>query len=283
MFHIILYILVILFALIGMCLSLIVFIVMYKHRDTLRQHRTDYLLLMNSYLPLFTVTPFFTDMCIHSIYGYFHPTSDFQGFSCRFKAYVMYIHGYVYFYSFLLQSIYRFCRIVYHTHSNLQSFRIYVILSILLWVNGFWQMLPCLLYRYVDYLPDEYHCQFPLSDLFASLIGLSINFLIPYILTLICYIITMCYVRKRSAELIGINRRLSIRRDIIILRRIVILLTLVTFVALPHVILPFIHLWLGELPSWMCPLEWLTTTIALTCVAIIQIFIIPAFKKLFIR
>lgn len=276
-FNIVLYLLIIVFALAGMCVSATVFYQMFTRWTTVQRHCTGFLLLFNSYLPLFIVGPLFTDLSVQSIYGYFHPESSFDGFRCRLKAYLMYIQGCVYFYSFLLQSIYRFCRIVYHNKPELHALDLYKKASIFLWINALVQLLPCLWLRYIDYMPAEHHCQFRLFDLSGSLIGLSILFLVPHLLTLMCYIATLSYVRKRSTVLIGINRRLRFRRDLVVFRRIVLLLSVVIFVAMPHMILPIIFDLFGTLPSWATAFEWLTTA------AILQIFISPNFKRLFVE
>jgi len=279
--NIILYIAVIIFAFIGMCLSIVVLLKMFFNRKTLRKYPIDCLLFANSYFVLLGVFPFFLDMCISSIYGYLYPHSSFDGFWCRFKSYLTYIHGYVYFYSFLLQAIYRFYRIIYHTQTKFQSFRLYAIASIFLWINGFWQMLPSLFLGHINYIPNEFHCQFPLTYLEGSLIGLSIMFLIPHILTLVCYLYTMYCVRKRSSELGTINQRFNTKRDFIIFKRIVALFTIVTLSAIPHVIIPVSYAIFGLLSSWVCPFQWLVTVIALNGVAVIQIFMFPFLRKLF--
>jgi hypothetical protein len=281
-FNIILYIFVIIFAFIGMSLSLVVLLKMFFRRKTLRKYSTDYLLLSNSYLVLLCVFPFFTDMSISSIYGNLYPESSFDGFWCRLKSYLTYINGYVYFYSFLLEAIYRFCRVVYHTQTKFHSFRLYAIASICLWINGFWQMLPSFFFGHINYMPNEYHCQFPVTYLDGSLIGLSIMFAIPYILTVSCYMYTICCVRQRSSRSRN-NQRLTIRRDLIICKRITVLFTLVTLTAMPHVIIPIYFTIFGHLSSWICPFEWLITVIALTGVAIIQILMFPFLRKLFFR
>ena len=281
--NIVLYSLVILVISVGCLMSTMVFITMCFRRGIVKRHRIDYLLLGNTYLILITVCPFFLDLSIHSIYGHLHPDSTFEGFPCRFKAYIMYINGYVYFYSFLLQAIYRYCRIVYHTQLKYQSFRLYFLLSIFLWINGFWQTVPCLIFRHVDYMPDEYHCQFPADNLPSSLIGLSIMFLVPYLLTLMCYACTMYHVRKRTTELSHINQRASLRRDLTVLTRIVFLLTLVTLVAMPHVLIPIIYVLFGYIPPWASPFEWLLTVLGLFGAGFLQLFLSPIMRQLFAR
>ena len=280
--NIILYSLFILFALLGCVMSIVVFVGMFISRSTIKKNPTDYLLLVNSYIALFLVTPTFVDLGIHSIYGHLHPGTSFDTFACRLKAYLMYIHGHVYFYSFLVQSIYRYYRIVHQKRVKYECFRRYAILSIVIWINAFWQMFICLVFGQIDYVPHEFHCQFPANNLSSSLIGLSIMFLIPYLLTLVCYTCTMYHVRKRGVELRRINQRIRLRRDLLIIQRIVILFTLVTLVAMPHVLIPLVHALFGYIPSWASPFEWLLTVSALFSVALIQLFFSPLLRQLFL-
>ena len=281
--NIVFYALIILFILLAFIMCIVVCIAMFISRKTIKKHRTDYLLLANSYIALFIAAPVFFDLGAHSIYGHVHPQSSFDTFSCRFKSYLIYFLGYVYFYSFFLQSIYRYCRIVYHTRIQLQSFRLYVLLSLSIWINGVWQVLPSLLLGHIDYVPDEFHCQLPANNLWSSLIGLSIMFVIPYLLTLVCYACTMYHVRQRTAELSHVNQQARLRRDLLILQRIVLLLTAVIMVAMPHVIIPIVYTVFRYIPSWASSFEWMTTVLALASASFIQIFVSPFMRQLFKR
>ena len=279
--NIVLYSLVILFTLLGFIVSMVVFIAMFISRSTIKRNPTDYLLLANSYIAFSGVTPFILDLSIHSIYGHLHPQSSFDTSACRFKAYLMYVNGHVYFYSFLLQSIYRYYRIVSRTRVTYGAFRRYAILSICIWISAFWQTSLYLVHGQIAYVPQEFHCQFPVNDVSSSLTGLSIIFLAPHILTLVCYACTMYHVRKRTVKLTRIHQQIRRRRDLVILQRLVILLALVTLVALPHVMMTIFYGLVGYSPSWASPFEWLTTALASTGVALIQIFVSPRMKQLF--
>ncbi len=266
-----------------MCISIFILSIIFVRRSIIRKYPTDCLLLANPYIAMIVASPYVFDMCIYSIYGYLHPESSFDGFWCRFKSYLTHINGYVYFYSFLLQGIYRFFRIVYHTQIQFQSFRVYAIASGFLWINGFLQMLPSLFFRHIDYMPYEYHCQFPLTYLSGSLIGLSIMCIIPYILTLVFYMCTIFYVRKQSVRLRRIKKRFKRRRDVVIFGRIVVLFTFVTIMAMPHLLIPIIYTVFDKLPSWACPFEWLMVVMALVGVIFIQIFMFLFLNKLIFR
>jgi len=256
---------------------------MLLRRSVIKTDRIGYLVAANSYIAYTLATPIFMEMSINSIYGQLHPSTSFDGWRCIFKSYALYITGCVYFFSFLLQSIYRFCRIVYPTRTTFQSFRLYAILSVALWILAATLLLPSFLLGHIEYLPEDYHCQFAPTNLRGSLIGLSFLFLIPFVLTLICYFYTMYYVRIQTTALTTINQYKNLRRDLIILSRLVFLFTFITTVALPHMIIPIIYTITGYLPSWVVSFEWLLTLFSLAAACIIQIFVTPPLKKICIR
>ena len=221
--NITLYSLIIICELVGLCVSFFLFIVMLLRRSLIKTDRVSYLLISNSYIAFITASPLFIEMCITSIYGHLHPNISFDGWNCRVKSYVLYIHGCVYFYSFLLQGIYRFCRIVHPTRVVYQSFRPYAILSVAQWILAALMLLPSLFLGDLEYLPNDYHCQFGPTNLRGSMIGLSILFIIPFVSTLMFYSYTLYYVYTKTTVLTTISRNTTARRDLIILSRLVFL------------------------------------------------------------
>jgi hypothetical protein len=138
--------------------------------------------------------------------------------------------------------------------------------------------LPSLLIGDIEYIFNDYHCQFAPTSIRGSLTVYSVGFVFPFSVTVFCYIWTMCSIRKQTAALITINQQINIHRDLIILKRLVIFLTIVTIVAAPHVCLPIIYVITGNLPPWIISLEWLTTALALVAVLFILLFITPHLK-----
>ena len=278
---IILYALIILFIGINFCVALAVLAAMCLRRSTVKTDRLNYLLLFNGYINLPAISPFFLEMSIKSIYGQLHPDSNFDGWECRINIYMGQWGGCVYFYSFLLQALYRVCRIVYPTKMVFQSFKCYGLLSVAQWIVAAASLVPCCYLGYIQYLPNEYHCQFAPSDLHGSLIGMTGLFVIPFALTMISYLYTMYYVRTQTTALTAINREASVRRDLIILTRLVILFTLVNTIGLSHLVVPVCYAITGYVVPWAVSFTWLMTFFSLSSASIIQIFVSPHLRKLF--
>ena len=172
--------------LVGLLVSFLLFILMYLRRSIVKMDPVTYLLASNSYISFITASPFFLDMAIHSLYGQFNPDTSFDGWFCCFKSYALYAHGCFYFFSFLLQSIFRFCRIVYPRRPVFQAFRLYAFLSVGLCALAATLLVPSWILGDIEYLPNAYHCQFPVTSVRKTLLGLSLLFLVPFISTLIC-------------------------------------------------------------------------------------------------
>jgi hypothetical protein len=268
------------FDIIGLCTAVFLFFIMFLRRSIIKTDRVSYLLAANSFIAFTGASPIFMEMSINAIYGELHPNSSFDGRLCSFKSYVLYTIGCVYFFSFLLQSLFRFCRIVYPTRAILQSFRAYVILSVAQWILAAILLLPSFCLGHMSYLPADYHCQLAPTNLRGSLLGLLFLFLIPFISTLICYFYTLNYVRTKTTALTTINQRKNIRRDLIILSRLFFIFIFLTAEALPHVIIPIVYAITGYLPPWVVSFEWLLTLFSLTAACIIQMYVTPHLKKI---
>ena len=261
-------------------MSIYVLLMLISHRWNIRKHRIDTLLYANTYLSLIFISLFFLDMSAYSIHGHLYPSTSFQGRWCQIKGYLLYGSGCTFFHTFLLQAFYRLNRILFRTHIHLQSFRLYLFLSIILWPIIYLELIPSFLIGDIEYLPHDYHCQFSLASVRGSLTVCSIGFLLPFTLTLFCYIYTMYRVHQQSAALFTLNQHRSIRRDLFILKRLAILLTFVTLVAAPHALMPIVYALTGYLPGWITSLEWVLTSFALVCVSIVLVLVTSHLKKI---
>jgi hypothetical protein len=128
------------------------------------------------------------DIYCYTLYGHLHPGVSFNGQWCHVKAYLFYVSGCGFFYSYLLQAIYRLCRIVFYTKPSLQSFKLYVYGIVLQWIFSFLQVIPVLLLGTFEYLPLDYHCQIAISNIRGLFVGLALVHMIPVTLTTICYV-----------------------------------------------------------------------------------------------
>ena len=278
-----LYALIILCHCIALCLTVCLFVLMYRRRSIVKKDRLSYLLIANAYIVFALACPLYTDMSINAIYGELHPTSDFNGPVCLFKGLMSQMCGSVYFNSFLLQAVYRCCRIVYPARATFQSFRVYALLSAAQWPFAALILTPSLIVGDITYLPDEYHCEFPPTNVRGTLAALSVLFMIPFALTLLCYFYTMNYVRNQTKNLTSINQNANMRRDTAILGRLVLLFSFVSIVGVPHILVPISYAITGYDPPWAVSCTWYLTFFSFITASIIEIRVSPHLRKLFSR
>ena len=275
--------LIILCHLIALCLTACLSVLMYHHLPIVKKDRLSYLLIANAYIVFAVACPLYTDMSVNAIYGEFHPTSDFSGPVCLFKGFMSQMCGSVYFNSFLLQAVYRCCRIVHPTRATFQSLRLYAIISVALWPFAALLLSPNLIVGDISYVPGEYNCQFANTNVRGSLICMTVLFMIPFTLTLLCYLYTMNYVRNQTTGLTSINQNANMRRDTAIFGRLILLFTFVSIVGLPHVIMPLLYALTGYDPPWALSCNWFLTFFSFITASIIEIRVSPHLKKLFSR
>lgn len=149
-----------------------------------------------------------------------------------------------------------------------------------LWALMYLELTPSLVIGDIEYISNDYHCQFSLASVRGSLTVCSVGFLCPFTLTLFCYIYTMYRVHQQSLALLTLNQQRSVRRDLFILKRLAILLTFVTLVAAPHALMPIVYATTGYLPGWITSLEWVLTSFALVCVSIVLVIVTSHLKKI---
>jgi hypothetical protein len=249
------------------------------HQRPRETDQTAHLLCINMYVSLGIGCSIMLDMYCHTIYGHLHPRISLDGHWCYIRAYLFYVSGCSFFYSYLLEAIYRLCRIVFHTKPFLQSFRLYICGIIIQWIFSFLQVIPVYLLGTFEYLHDDFHCQIALSNIRGLLIGLALVHMIPISLTTICYIFTAIYIRKCSTTVKTTRQRNSDRRDYLVLKRIFILLSVMIASGMPQLGISLHYQYFGYLPFWSTQFQWLTATFSILSVAVILIFLSPNLQR----
>lgn len=262
-------------AVVQICVSVYILLLILLRRMITREHRIDYLLYANTYTAALFLACLWIDMCAYSIYGQIFVEISFDGWWCKTNGYLLYIGGTTFFHTFALQAIYPLCCILYRTKIRLHSFRLYIILSISLWILTSFELLPSFLIGDIEYIAHGYYCQFAPTGIRGSLTVSSIGYLLPFGVTVFCYMWTMYNIRKQTVVLVTVNQQANIHRDIIILNRVVIFLTILTTVGAPHICLPIIYVIIGYLPLWIVSLESTLTVSAVLAVSIVLLYISP--------
>lgn len=261
------------FIVIIICIGMILIILF--HKSTIKTDRAVHLLSINMYVSLLIGCTIMLDIYLHTLYGHLYVDVSFNRQWCYIKAYFFYVSGCSFFYSYLLQAIYRLCRIVFYRKLIFQSCQFYTYGICIQWFLSFVQVIPVYFLGVFEYLPNDYHCQIAIHNLLGLVIGLSLVHMIPISFTTICYIFTAIYIRKRSARVRSRRQQVKDRRDFLVQRRIFVLLTPMIASGMPTLGISLYSQWTGDVPFWATQFQWLTATFSMCVVSIILIFISP--------
>ena len=265
------------FIVILICIGMILIILF--HKSTIKTDRAAHLLSINMYVSLLIGCTIMFDIYSYTLYGHIYGDISFDGKWCYIKAYFFYVSGCGFFYSYLLQAIYRLCRIVFYRNSTFQSCRCYVYGIVIQSLLSFVQVIPVFFLGVFEYLPNDYHCQIAIHNIFGLITGLSLVHMIPISLTTICYIYTAIYIRKSSARVRSMRQQVKDRRDFLVQRRIFVLLTAMIASGMPTLGISLYSRLTGYVPFWATQFQWLSATFAMCVVSIILIFISPNLKN----
>jgi len=279
--NIILDVFIILFAALTVLISILMIWVMLFHQSRTQASRTAHLLCINMYISLFIGCAIMLDMYCYTLYGHLHPNVSFNGQWCYIRAYLFYVSGCSFYYSYLLQAVYRLCRIVFYKNSFLKSFNLYIGGIVFQWIFSFLQVIPVYLLGTFEYVHHDFHCQIAVTNIRGLLIGLSLVFMIPISLTTVCYIYTVIYIRKRSNTIRTTHQRVSDRRDFWVLTRVFILLGIMIGSGMPQLGISIFYQYYGYLPYWSTQFQWLTATFSVLCVSVILMVVSPNLQKIF--
>ena len=262
----------------AMSVSFIIVVLTCCRKSEVPVDRIARLLVVNMYVTLFIGCALILDIYCWTLYGHVHRNVSFDGPSCRIKAYLLHVTGCAFYYSYLLQAVYRLFRIAFHTKAVLQSFNVYISSIVLQWLMSFLQVTPVLLLGFFEYLPNDFHCQIAVENIHGLLMAISVVHTIPLSLATVCYLYTTAYIRKRSARVRTVRQQVNDRRDFLVLTRMFTLLGMMILSGLPTLGISLFYQLFGYLPFWAVQFQWLTVIVAVCCVSLIQVVISPTWE-----
>jgi hypothetical protein len=266
-------------AAVAILVSISMILIMLFHKSTIKGDRPSHLLSLNMYVSLFIGCTIVLEIYCYTLYGHVHVNISFNRRWCYINAYLFYVSGCGFFYSYLLQAIYRLSRVVFYRKPILQSYKFYVYGIFLQWFLSFLQVIPVLLLGTFEYLPYDYHCQIAIHNIIGLIIGLSLVHMIPVSLTTICYIYTMIHIRRSRAIVRPMCQQAKNRQDFLLLTRIFVLLSVIIVSGMPTLGISLFSQFFGYLPYWSTQFQWLTATFSISVVSVILIFVSPNLKK----
>lgn len=207
---------------------------------------------------------------------------------CRLRGF--FIHGFlcVLYDSYVLQAIYRLCRVVFYRHKSLHSFTLYSLLIPIGSLFGIGSISPVLIRGDVVYISSEYYCQTPFKNIPAITYIAIRLFLLPILFISLIYMCLLKHVRQSTDSLMTANdnqyrRSKQNKRDLIIIRRLLVMLTSLILLGLPSVIFLIIYMICGYFISVTYRVGWLSVSFSLVFLAFMLIRLTNPLKKTFKR
>jgi hypothetical protein len=162
---------------------------------------------------------------------------QYQDSLCVFRGFLGYVSAFVQNYSYLLQAIYPYIRVVYPTRLSWQSARFQVLLICLTWIFGFVLATPYILTGAIIYDVNNQICQMPLRLDFLTIYNALGVYIIPVSLIVFIYYKIVRYVKEMSKNITTANTLTRAQRELKMIRQIVILVNGVATIGFPYALL----------------------------------------------
>jgi hypothetical protein len=164
---------------------------------------------------------------------------EYEDSLCVFRGYIIYTSAASFYYSFLIQAVYRYLISIYPTRLLFQSFRFQILIICSSWLFCFVYPFTFVFDGQTIYSSNNQICQLPLSFSFSTIYMTSCLFLFPTSLIMFIYLKLILYVRQMSRNATTANTWIRAQRELKMVRRIVILITVLTIICLPFTIFMF--------------------------------------------
>jgi hypothetical protein len=242
---------------------------------------TSFLLICNTYFTMILLALTLLDICGHRLYGHIDPSIRFDGQRCEIRAYFVYVCFCAFYYSFILQAIFRLFRIVFYKMKILQSFRVFIIAIVIQWTLSLIFILPHIILRDFQYQSLNYNCWIS----FKNLRGMFLATLNIYGCPLMIIFIIYTYIHRYIRRTINIRqkRRIMNRRNMIILRRTIILLLFLVLIGVPTLSVLMIYIITDYLTPFVYDIQSVNISLGLVITPITLIFITPKIRRIFRR
>lgn len=259
-------------------ISILFLIIYHRHRCPIT---IPVILISNTYLFIILMLFCLVDMSSHSLYGDLLENISLENQWCYIRAYVLHVELCSIYLSYVLQALFRLFRIVFYKYQRLQTFRFVLGLIIFQWILAFIIVTPSIPLGYFQYLPQNYYCHIPLTNLQGTLLISMTTYYGPTLASSTIYFYIMYQIKQRTRLATLQNRHRSMQRDVIVLRRIFILVGIFLVFLVPSMILWFSYFATDYLHPLIYHVEWLTISMSLSTVAIVSAIINPPIRQLF--
>ncbi|CAF1247931.1 unnamed protein product [Rotaria magnacalcarata] len=274
----ILHIIILIFVLLSCTISVIVLILSFIF---LRPTRLSLpiLLTCNTYVTIVILSCTLVNIEAHSIYGYFYPAISFENRLCEILGYFTHVAFCAFYYSFVLQAIFRLFRIIFYENKVLQSFTIFIVGIIIQWLLSFALILSDFLLHDFQYVPDQYNCLIGLKNTRGLASVAFIIYGCSLLFVCLMYGFSFGYIRRLNPN--QRRRQKSNKRDELMLKRVTILLLIQLAMSIPTVIIFVIYIITNNLLKWVYLVQFMHISVILLFTSVILVFLTPKMRNIF--
>jgi len=170
---------------------------------------------------------------------------EYRDLFCSFRGYMGYASCSILNCSYLLQSIYRFVKIVYPTRLFFQSSRFQLFLICLTWIFGFLYPIAFLFTNEIVYNVNNQICQLPLHLSFSIIYMANFAYITPVSLTMFIYLKLVLFVKGMNKRVTSVNALNRANRELKMVRRTVILVSILIAYCFPYAMFIFLSFFLS--------------------------------------
>ncbi|CAF1370275.1 unnamed protein product [Adineta steineri] len=236
----------------------------------------------NIYPLIFSFTGILVTFSIQSLLGDLYGKESGESSWCIFAAYIFPVLCTTLYWAFVNQAIFRLCRIVYSTRRWLQNFRLYVIIPPIQFIFICALQCPVLFWHDIVYLPQEYYCYIPYTNIRGILWSILNAYGNPVLILLFIYLRITIFLRRQP-----INQTLIVKkrqeRDLLVIRRIFITVGLLLTLGLPSLVLLIMLSITGEESLLFFRIEWLSVSLSMVGLSVALVFITPQLKSIILK
>ncbi|CAF1208360.1 unnamed protein product [Rotaria sordida] len=226
----------------------------------------------------------FFDIDLNTIKRDYLSIQEFNNsFLCRFRGYLLLsIHNCLY-WSYTIQAIFRFIRVIFPHYIYLFQSKIrFCILIFIQFFFGFISIFPIFIgFNDIYLLPNEPYCTASFNELTSLTYMPILAFGLPLSTIVVCYLCITWKIRRITTTIRPYQQRN--RRDFIVIHRMILLITILSMVSLPLFIDLFIHLAKGYIDPYMNSIGWVSSSINAVILVISLPFINPKLYELLKR
>ena len=164
----------------------------------------------------------------------------YRDFFCNCRGYLGYATCSILNFSYFLQAMYRYVRVVYPNRLFYQTAKFQLLLIVLTWLFGIFYPFHFLFTGEILYDIRNQICQLPLHLSFSIIYMANFAYMTPVALTFIVYMKLVYYVKKMGKRITPANVLSRAKKDLQMVKRTVVLVSILIIYCLPYAVFIFL-------------------------------------------